>query len=36
MSAKVGLQTYKLPEALAASVKKNLGDWRSADKIRRL
>jgi transaldolase / glucose-6-phosphate isomerase len=36
MSAKVGLQTYKLPEALAVSVKKNLDDWRSADKVRRL
>ena len=36
MSAKVGLQTYKLPEALAVSVKKNIDDWRSADKVRRL
>jgi transaldolase/glucose-6-phosphate isomerase len=36
MSVKVGLQTYKLPEALAVSVKKNIDDWRSADKVRRL
>jgi transaldolase/glucose-6-phosphate isomerase len=36
MSPKVGTQTYKLPEALAASVKTNLEDWRSGDKVRRL
>jgi len=36
MNAKVGLQTYKLPEALAVSVKKNIDDWRSSDKVRRL
>lgn len=36
MSPKVSLQTYKLPEALAASVKANLEDWRTGDKVRRL
>ncbi|HEX3354406.1 MAG TPA: bifunctional transaldolase/phosoglucose isomerase [Terriglobales bacterium] len=36
MSAKVGQQSYKLPEALAASVKKNVEDWRAGDKVRRL
>ena len=36
MSPKVSLQTYKLPEALAASVKTNLEDWRAGDKVRRL
>jgi transaldolase/glucose-6-phosphate isomerase len=36
MSPKVGVQTYKLPTALAASVKTNLEDWRSGDKVRRL
>ena len=36
MSAKVSLPTYKLPEALAASVKTNIEDWRAADKVRRL
>ncbi|MGH9504777.1 MAG: bifunctional transaldolase/phosoglucose isomerase, partial [Terriglobales bacterium] len=36
MSAKVSLQTSKLPEALAASVKANIEDWRSGDKVRRL
>jgi transaldolase/glucose-6-phosphate isomerase len=36
MSPKVGIQTYKLPEALAASVKTNLEDWRAGDKVRRL
>ncbi len=36
MSPKVGIQTYKLPAALAASVKTNLEDWRAGDKVRRL
>ncbi len=36
MSPKVGIQTYKLPAALAASVKANLEDWRAGDKVRRL
>ena len=36
MSAKVSLQTYKLPEALAASVKTNIEDWRADGKVRRL
>ena len=36
MSPTASLQTYKLPEALAASVKTNLDDWRAGDKIRRL
>ncbi len=31
-----GSQTYKLPAALAASVKTNLEDWRAGDKVRRL
>ena len=35
MSPKVGIQTYKLPAALAASVKTNLEDWRAGDKVRR-
>jgi transaldolase / glucose-6-phosphate isomerase len=36
MSAKVSLPAYKLPEALAASVKANIEDWRNASKVRRL
>lgn len=36
MSPKVGVQTYNLPAALAASVKTNLEDWRAGDKVRRL
>jgi transaldolase/glucose-6-phosphate isomerase len=36
MSPKVSVQTYKLPDALAASVKTNLEDWRAGDKVRRL
>jgi transaldolase/glucose-6-phosphate isomerase len=36
MSPRVSLQTHKLPEALAASVKTNLEDWRAGDKVRRL
>jgi len=32
----VSLQTFKLPEALASSVKKTIDDWRSGDKVRRL
>lgn len=36
MSHQVGVQTYKLPAALAASVKTNLEDWRAGDKVRRL
>ena len=36
MSPKVSLQTSKLPEALAASVKANIEDWRAGDKVRRL
>ena len=36
MSPKVSVQTYKLPAALAASVKTNLEDWRASDKVRRL
>jgi len=36
MSPKVGIQTYKLPAALAASVKTNLEDWRAGDKVRRM
>jgi transaldolase / glucose-6-phosphate isomerase len=36
MSPKVSLQTSKLPEALAASVKVNIEDWRAGDKVRRL
>ena len=35
MSPKVSLQTSKLPEALAASVKANIEDWRAGDKVRR-
>jgi transaldolase / glucose-6-phosphate isomerase len=35
MSAKVSLQTYKLPEALSGPVKANIDDWRSGDKVRR-
>ena len=36
MSAKVSLPAYKLPEALAASVKANIEDWRNAAKVRLL
>ncbi len=36
MSPKVSQQIYKLPEALAASVKTNLEDWRAHNKVRRL
>jgi len=36
MSAKVSLPAYKLPEALAASVKANIEDWRNAGKVRLL
>ena len=36
MSPNVSQQTYKLPEALAASVKANIEDWRAGDKVRRL
>ncbi len=36
MTAKVSLPAYKLPEALAAGVKANIEDWRSAGKVRRL
>ncbi len=36
MSPNVSQQTYKLPEALAASVKGNIEDWRAGDKVRRL
>ena len=32
----MSLQTFKLPEALASSVKKTIDDWRSGDKVRRL
>jgi transaldolase / glucose-6-phosphate isomerase len=35
MSAKVGSQTYKLPDALAKSVTANFDDWRAGDKVRR-
>ncbi len=35
MNAKVSLQTYKLPEALAGPVKANIDDWRTGDKVRR-
>jgi transaldolase / glucose-6-phosphate isomerase len=33
---KVSKQTYKLPEALANSVKTNIDDWRASGKVRRL
>jgi transaldolase/glucose-6-phosphate isomerase len=33
---KVGQQTHKLPEALAAAVKGNVYQWRAAGKVRRL
>jgi transaldolase / glucose-6-phosphate isomerase len=33
---RVSKQTYKLPEALAASVKTTIDDWRAAGKVRRL
>jgi transaldolase/glucose-6-phosphate isomerase len=33
---KVGSQTYKLPEALATSVKSNIDQWRAGGKVRRL
>jgi transaldolase/glucose-6-phosphate isomerase len=36
MSAKVSLPAYKLPEALAASVKANIEDWRNASKVQHL
>src|ERR1700674_2563358 len=36
MNPKVGIQTYKLPAALAAPVKTNLEDWFAGDKVRRL
>jgi transaldolase / glucose-6-phosphate isomerase len=36
MSAKVSLPAYKLPDALASSVKANIEDWRNASKVRRL
>jgi len=35
-TTKVGKQTYKLPEALANSVKTNINDWRASGKVRRL
>jgi len=35
MSPKVSLQSSKLPEALAASVKANIEDWRTGDRVRR-
>ena len=36
MSPKVGVQTYKIPAALATAVKTNIEDWRAGDKVRRL
>jgi transaldolase / glucose-6-phosphate isomerase len=36
LSPRVSRQTYKLPNALASSVKTNLDDWRAAGKVRRL
>ncbi len=36
ITAKVSLQTYKLPDALAKSVKSNMDEWRAAGKVRRL
>src|SRR4051812_24591308 len=36
MSAKVSLPAYKLPDALASSVKANIEDWRNSGKVRRL
>jgi transaldolase/glucose-6-phosphate isomerase len=36
VSPKVSQQTYKLPDALARSVKTNIDDWRAAGKVRRL
>jgi transaldolase/glucose-6-phosphate isomerase len=35
-TTKVSKQTYKLPEALANSVKTNVDDWRASGKVRRL
>ncbi len=35
-SPKVNRQSYKLPEALAASVKHHIEDWRAGGKVRRL
>ena len=36
ITAKVNKQTYKLPEALANSVKTTIADWRASGKVRRL
>src|SRR3954469_10600072 len=36
MSENVSLPAYTLPEALTASVKANIEDWRNAAKVRRL
>jgi transaldolase / glucose-6-phosphate isomerase len=36
VAPKVSQQTYKLPDALAKSVKANIDDWRAAGKVRRL
>jgi len=36
VAPKVSQQTYKLPDALAKSVKTNVDDWRASGKIRRL
>ena len=36
VAPKVSQQTYKLPDALAKSVKTNIDDWRAAGKVRRL
>jgi transaldolase/glucose-6-phosphate isomerase len=36
VATKVGKQTFKLPEALANSMKTNINDWRAAGKVRRL
>ena len=36
ITSKVSQQTYKLPDALAKSVKANIDDWRAAGKVLRL
>jgi transaldolase / glucose-6-phosphate isomerase len=36
VAPKVSQQTYKLPDALAKSVKTNIDDWRASGKVRRL
>jgi transaldolase / glucose-6-phosphate isomerase len=35
-TAKISLQTYKLPDALAKEVAETVNDWRAAGKVRRL